>query len=143
MIEYVHGNIFDSPAQTIVNPVNCMGAMGAGLARQFKERYPSMFEKYKQCCLNNSLMPGKLLLHKAEDHWILNFPTKDDWRDKSRISYIEDGLRKFVETYEQRGITSIAFTKLGCGLGGLDWLQVKPIMEQYLNHLPITVYLYV
>lgn len=32
MIEYIEGNIFDSPAQVIVNTVNTVGVMGKGLA---------------------------------------------------------------------------------------------------------------
>lgn len=143
MVKYVHGNIFNSTAQTIVNPVNCVGAMGAGLARQFRDRYPDMYIKYREHCLSGLLKPGKLMLYKAEDHWILNFPTKNDWRDDSVIKYIEDGLQKFVDTYKQKGITSIAFPKIGCGLGGLDWSLMKLVVEKYLNDLPIEVFVYV
>lgn len=142
MIKYVHGNIFDSAAQTIVNPVNCVGAMGAGLARQFRERYPDMYAKYREHCLSGQLEPGKLMLYKAADHWILNFPTKNDWRDGSDIKYIESGLAKFVATYAAKNITSIAFPRIGCGLGGLDWNVVNAIMNQYLQDLPIEVYVY-
>ena len=143
MIKYVHGNIFESDAQTIVNPINCIGAMGAGLARQFRDRYPDMYAKYRRFCLDDLIKPGRLMLYKAEDFWILNFPTKFNWREPSHMSYIEDGLKKFAETYEQKGITSVAFTRLGCGLGGLDWNQVRPLMEKYLNNLPIEVLVYV
>lgn len=142
MIKYISGDIFKSTAQTIVNPINCMGAMGAGLARQFRDRYPDMYKKYQKYCLDNLIKPGVLMLYKAPDYWVLNFPTKFDWREKSHINYIEDGLKKFIETYESKGITSIAFSKLGCGLGGLDWIDVKPLMEKYLGNLPIDVLIY-
>lgn len=142
MIQYIKGDIFDSPAQTIVNPVNCKGVMGAGLAKQFKERYPYMYYTYRKACDANLLKPGKLMLHRAEDHWILNFPTKDDWRNTSEIRYIESGLQKFVQTYQAHGITSVAFPPLGCGLGGLDFSLVKLLFEKYLSSLPIDVYVY-
>lgn len=142
MIQYVQGNIFESSAQTIVNPVNCKGVMGAGLAKQFKERYPKMYQAYRNFCIAGLLKPSKLMLYKEQDHWILNFPTKNDWRDGSNIMYIESGLKKFVDTYASKGITSIAFPKIGCGLGGLDWSLVELVMKKYLDPLPIDVYVY-
>lgn len=139
MIEYIQGNIFNSKVQTIVNPVNTVGVMGAGLALEFKKRYPKMFQSYKRACNKGLLSVGKLMLCDESDYRILLFPTKTDWREPSRIEYIESGLKKFVETYESKNITSIAFPKLGCGKGGLDWQEVKPIMERYLGNLPIPI----
>ena len=135
-IVFKNGNLFHSKTQTLVNAVNCVGVMGRGIALQFKNRYPSMFNSYKNICRQNLLEPGKLQLYKAADHWILNFPTKIHWKDKSELSYIEEGLKKFVDTYEAKGITSVAFPKLGCANGGLDWnTQVKPLMIKYLSAL--------
>lgn len=142
MLNYVKGDIFDSPAQTIVNPVNTVGVMGKGLALSFKKRYPEMFESYRRACDKHLLTTGKLMLFRAQDHWILLFPTKEDWRNPSKLEWIEAGLRKFTETYAAKGITSVAFSKLGCGCGGLLWKDVKPVMEKYLEELPIAVYIY-
>lgn len=142
MIHYVSGNIFDSPAQTLVNPVNTVGVMGKGLALEFKKRYPRMFEEYKKKCDSGEFKPGQLMLWKGEDHWILNFPTKTDWRHQSDLGYIEDGMKEFTKKYSDYGITSVAFPKLGCGNGGLLWREVKPLMRDYLRDLPIDVYLY-
>lgn len=143
MIEYIEGNIFNSPAQVIVNTVNTVGVMGKGLALSFKKRYPKMFEAYKRACDKHQLTIGKLMLYYAPDHWILMFPTKENWRNPSKLEYLEAGLHKFVNTYAEKGITSIAFPKLGCGNGELLWSDVKPVMEKYLKQLPITVYIYV
>ncbi|MBE6987973.1 MAG: phosphatase [Ruminococcaceae bacterium] len=142
MIEYIEGDIFDSPAQVIVNTVNTVGVMGKGLALSFKKRYPDMFESYKRACEKRQLSIGKLMLHKEADHWILLFPTKENWRNPSKLEYIEKGLMKFVNIYAEKHITSIAFPKLGCGNGELDWTLVRPIMEKYLKPLPIDVYIY-
>ncbi len=142
MIEYIEGNIFDSPAQVIVNTVNTVGVMGKGIALEFKNRYPQMFEKYKIACEKHTLTIGKLMLVSAPDHMLLLFPTKENWRYPSRLSYIEQGLKRFCDNYAQRGITSIAFPKLGCGNGDLDWDEVRPLMEYYLKDLPIDVYIY-
>lgn len=133
-------NIFDANTQVIVNPVNLVGVMGAGLAKAMKARYPEMFQKYKKVCESGAFKEGQLQLCKQSDVWILNFPTKRHWEEASDISLIEKGLRTFVDTYEQKGITSITFPKLGCGLGGLDWeREVAPLMHQYLDDLPIQV----
>lgn len=142
MIKYMEGDIFDSPAQVIVNTVNTVGVMGKGLALSFKKRYPDMFESYKQACERHLLTIGTLMLHQEADHLILLFPTKENWRNPSKLEYIEKGLMKFVNNYAEKNITSIAFPKLGCGNGELDWNLVRPLMEKYLRHLPIDVYIY-
>lgn len=141
MVEFKKGNIFNSKSQTLVNPVNCKGVMGAGLALEMKKRYPAMFSTYKRICDKNMLIPGKLQLWKG-NKWILNFPTKDYWKDPSKIEYIEKGLDKFLETYKEKEITSIAFPKIGSGLGGLDWALVKSIMIKKLNNLNIKIEIY-
>lgn len=142
MIHYIKGNLFDSPAQVLVNTVNTVGVMGKGIAKEFKIRYPQMFDIYKQKCLNKEFNIGNLFYYKAEEKWILNFPTKADWRQPSRLSYIEEGLQKFRDTYIDVGVNSIAFPKLGCGNGGLEWKDVKLVMEKYLHDLPIDIYIY-
>lgn len=147
MIKYVDSiycDMFKTFAQTMVNPVNTVGVMGKGLALKFKNTYPKMFEEYKSSCRNGELKIGKLKLVKVQQNrYVLLFPTKEDWRNPSKLSYIESGLKEFCNTYEQLGITSIAFPKLGCGCGGLSWTDVKPLMQKYLNDLPIEIIIYV
>ncbi len=143
MFEYIEGNIFDSPAQVIVNTVNTVGVMGKGLALEFKKRYPEMFADYRAACEKRQFTMGKLMLWRAPDHWILMFPTKENWRNPSKLEYIERGLINFVNSYAEKNISSIAFPKLGCGNGELDWNDVRPLMEKYLKPLPIDVYIYV
>lgn len=142
MITYLEGDIFRSPAQVLVNTVNTVGVMGKGLALEFKNKYPEMFVKYKELCKNNSLSVGKLMLWYDSDYWLLQFPTKENWRNPSKIEYIEKGLATFVKRYSDYNISSIAFPKLGCGNGGLNWTEVKDVMEKYLSDLPISVYIY-
>jgi O-acetyl-ADP-ribose deacetylase (regulator of RNase III) len=146
-IEFVEGDIFESPAQTIVNTVNCNGAMGKGLALKFKKKYPKMYQEYKKACDQGLLKIGIILppYKASEQRWVLNFPTKDHWRFKSKIRYIEEGLVFFSENYKDWGITSIAFPRLGCQLGGLSWKDVEPLMVKYLANLPnlkVSVYSY-
>ena len=143
MILYVQGDLFQSPAQVLVNTVNTVGVMGKGVALQFKRHFPEMYAKYRELCEKGDFDVGSLWLYKTPNKWVLNFPTKRHWRQPSRIEYVESGIKKFVETYSSMGIHSIAFPPLGCGNGQLDFRsQVQPLMEKYLQPLPIEVFVY-
>ena len=145
-ITFHKGNIFNSKTQTIVNTINCVGVMGKGFALVFKLRYPKMFDKYKELCLSKMIGIGKLWLYKSEDtpQWVLNFPTKFHWKYPSKMEYLEAGLQKFVDSYKEKGITSIAFPLLGTHNGGLDKLEVLDLMYKYLEKcdIPIEIYEY-
>jgi O-acetyl-ADP-ribose deacetylase (regulator of RNase III) len=143
MLKYVTTNIFESPAQTLVNTVNTVGVMGKGIAADFKRRYPEMFRAYKGFCAKGQFDVGMLYLHRTAHKWVLNFPTKEHWRKPSKLEWIELGLKKFVDTYTAQGITSVSFPQLGCGNGGLAWDEVRLLMERYLLDLPIPVYVHV
>ena len=145
-IKIIKGNIFNTKAQTIVNTVNCVGVMGKGIALVFKLRYPNMFEQYQKYCSQHLISVGKLWLYKGESDqpWVLNFPTKTHWKLPSEYTYIEQGLQKFVDSYQEKGITSVAFPLLGANNGGLDGDKVIEIMKHYLSQcdIPVEIYLY-
>jgi O-acetyl-ADP-ribose deacetylase (regulator of RNase III) len=142
MITYLKGDIFNSPAQVITNAVNTEGIMGKGIALEFKNRYPGMFSIYKEKCEKGEFSVGKLILCREKGKTIMLFPTKTTWKKKSEISIIETGLKKFADNWDRMGISSVAFPKLGCGLGGLDWDVVHNLMEKYLRNIPIAIYIY-
>jgi len=143
VVTFVKGDMFKSPAQVLTNTVNCVGVMGAGLALEFKNRYPMMFEDYKTKCDQGAVKSGQPYLWEDDTAQILNFPTKRDWRNDSVFQDIEDGLKHLASSYPEMGIQSLAMPALGCGLGGLDWSDVKPLIEKYLGPLPdLDVYVY-
>ncbi len=135
MLKYYNGTVFNTNAKTLVNTVNCFGVMGAGIALEFKLRYPEMFKKYKEMCNNGEYKIGRPRLHKLDKIEILNFPTKNHWKAPSKMEWIEDGLEYFSHNYKRASITSIAFPKLGTNNGGLKWELVRPVMEKYFNEL--------
>lgn len=143
MITYLKGDLFSSPAKILVNAVNTVGVMGKGVALEFKKQYPEMFYRYKQLCEDHQLKTGNLFLWKKEKKWVLLFPTKEHWRNPSKLEYIEAGLRKFAENWDKLGADSFAFPRLGCGNGALNWDDVRPLMERYLKELPLQIYIYV
>lgn len=142
MIEYLDGTVFNAPVQSRVNTVNTVGFMGAGLALEFALRYPELLENYEKKCEQRKINIGKMDYFDIDDKTkIVNFPTKGHFKYPSRISWIEAGLKSFLETYKENGIDSVAFPRLGCANGGLDWAEVKPLMEKYLGLLDIPVYI--
>lgn len=147
----IKGNIFNSKMQTLVNTVNCVGVMGKGIAQVYKLRYPQLLEEYQKHCYSTNkderLVPGKLWIYKDKDSslpWVLNFPTKNHWKYPSKLEWIELGLQKFVDKYQEKGITSIAFPLLGTTCGGLDKHIVLPLMKEYLSrcNIPVEIYMY-
>ena len=141
-IEFIQGNIFDSKLQTLVAAVNTRGIAGAGIVLQFKHHFPGWFNDYLNKCKSGEIKIGSPALYKSTDQWVLNFPTKDDWRQPFKIEYISAGLKTFVDKYEEWGITSIALPALGSGLGGLPWPKVEKLMVNHLSKCKIPVHIY-
>ncbi len=144
MIIYTDGDLFESPAKVLVNTVNTRGVMGKGIALRFKQIYPEMFTRYRHQCERRHLTIGRLFLYKTPHKWILNFPTKEHWRQPSRPEYIEAGLKKFRAARARIGAASYAFPMLGCGNGELDFEeQVRPLMEHYLGNLSVSTRIHI
>ncbi len=135
MLKFVTGNIFESGADCLINTVNCEGFMGKGIAYQFKLRFPQNNLDYVEACKSGKLRIGTLHYYKEDGIWIVNFPTKNKWREKSKIDYIEKGLDLLIEFINEYKPKIIAIPPLGCGNGGLDWNVVKNIITDKLRNL--------
>ena len=136
MIRFTSGNILESEAEALVNTVNCVGVMGRGLALQFKNAFPENFDEYKHACDRGEVVLGKMFITEPKPpnvpNFIVNFPTKRHWKNKSRIDDIELGLVDLREEIDLRCIASIAIPPLGCGLGGLHWPVVRRLIVDVL-----------
>jgi O-acetyl-ADP-ribose deacetylase (regulator of RNase III) len=138
------GDLLGSNVQTLVNTVNCVGVMGKGIAYGFKCKYLDMFKEYKKLCDKKQIKMGQPYLYKVSDErWIINFPTKNHWKNSSKLSDIEDGLKYLAKNLKEWGVTSIAIPPLGCGNGGLNWDDVRPLIEKYLKPIGIKTEIYV
>jgi O-acetyl-ADP-ribose deacetylase (regulator of RNase III) len=147
MVQLTRGNILKADAEALVNTVNCVGFMGKGIALQFKKAYPDNFESYRKACAAGEVQPGRMhsfeIRSMLNPRYIINFPTKRDWRANSRYEDIASGLTALVAEVRRLKITSIAVPPLGCGLGGLDWNKVRPMIENAFVPLPgVCVLLY-
>lgn len=138
----VKGSLFDSSCSILVNTVNCVGAMGAGVALEARLRFPKMYNEYVALCKAREIQIGKLWLYREGPRGVLNFPTKDNWRNPTKEAYLHAGLERFMESYQAEGITSVAFPILGASNGGLDPARALSIMQSYLQHCNIPVEIY-
>ena len=146
MIELVHGNLLDAPAEALVNSVNTVGVMGKGLALQFKRAYPDNFVAFVAACKRGDVEIGAVFVHETgrlQPRWILNVPTKRHWRQPSRLDDVRRGVAALVSEVRARGIQSVAVPPLGCGAGGLSWSVVRPVIEAAFAPLEdVRVYVY-
>jgi len=141
MVIYQKGDIFHARTMALVNPVNCVGAMGAGLALAFAARYPEMETLYKQACKKKEVKIGTVFIYHTVDEYsqprfIINLPTKIHWKDNSRIEYIDLGLMALRKTIFVHHLSSVALPMLGCGLGKLNPSAVKERIEKRLGNIP-------
>ena len=139
MMKFLQGNLFDAPTEALVNTVNTVGVMGKGIALMFKEAFPDNFRAYGEAVKREEVRIGHMFV--TENHaldgpqWLINFPTKKHWRQPSRLEWIVTGLEDLRRVVEEKGIHSIALPPLGCGNGGLDWSDIRPVIERELGQL--------
>jgi O-acetyl-ADP-ribose deacetylase (regulator of RNase III) len=139
MIEYKTGDILAEDVEALVNTVNCVGFMGRGIALQFKKAWPENFRAYAAACRRHEVEPGRMFVFETgrltHPRYIVNFPTKRHWRGRSRMEDIEAGLVALSSEIRSRRIQSIAIPPLGAGLGGLEWAEIRPRIEDALSDL--------
>lgn len=146
MITVRRGDMFAEEVDALVNPVNCVGVMGAGLALEFKKRWPRYESAYANDCRMGRMCMTQPMLYP--DHWpsgcpvkLISFPTKNHWRDRSNLDDVGYGLDKLgtilrAHTFD---IRTVAIPALGCGLGGLPWTEVNNLIHQMLaSYVPDT-----
>jgi O-acetyl-ADP-ribose deacetylase (regulator of RNase III) len=143
-VQVRRGDLLADPAQALVNPVNCLGVMGAGLAAQFRRRWPAMYADYRATCQAGRLAPGRLHLWGMPDgRFVVNLPTKQDWRHESDLAHVSAGIDALRRWSDAQAISSLAIPALGCGLGGLPWPTVRALLIQAFDGAPgrvVTLY---
>jgi hypothetical protein len=160
-LSLIDGDMFFSRMQTLTVSVNTVGVMGKGLASRAKYQFPDVYVYYQDSCRTRKLQMGRPQLYKREvsieheladepstlqnnnaEKWFLLFPTKRHWRERADMRGIEEGLQWLTNSYAKEKIRSLAIPALGCGLGGLEWRDVGPLMCRYLKTFDIQVAIY-
>lgn len=133
------GNLLLAPVAALVNTVNTEGVMGKGLALQFRQAYELNYKLYRKACKEGQVRVGEMFVTETGEafgpRYIINFPTKRHWKEASRMEYITTGLEALKVVLREYGIESVALPPLGCGNGGLDWADVRPVIEDSLREL--------
>jgi O-acetyl-ADP-ribose deacetylase (regulator of RNase III) len=141
MVEYVTGNLLEADVDALVNTVNTKGVMGKGIALQFRRAFPENYEAYRAACDVGEVQLGRMFVvmtgHLGRPRLIINFPTKKHWKSRSRIADIEAGLVDLRRVLDEHDVESLALPPLGCGLGGLEWSDVRPRIEAALADAPV------
>lgn len=139
MMKFTQGNLLEAPAEALVNTVNTVGVMGKGIALMFKEAFPRNFRAYEDACEQKEISVGRMFVTETSSlegpRWIINFPTKQHWRQPSKLEWIVEGLNDLRRVIQDRNIRSIALPPLGAGNGGLDWSEVRPEVQRILGDL--------
>lgn len=140
MITFVRGDLFKTTCEAVVNPCNCVGVAGRGLSLHFKELAPKNYDTYRDLCQMRMLRPGTCAVVGTGElgpnvKYVINLPTKDHWKDPSKIEYIRSGVADLVSAMKNFSIKSVAVPPLGCGCGMLDWNQVKSVIIEGLEYL--------
>jgi O-acetyl-ADP-ribose deacetylase (regulator of RNase III) len=139
MIAFRQGNLLEADVEAVVNTVNTVGVMGRGIALMFKERFPENYRTYQAACKAREVRTGQMFVTASDElqgpRWIINFPTKEHWKAPTRIEWVKSGLADLVRVIQEKGIRSIALPPLGCGNGGLQWSDVRPLIVSALSRL--------
>jgi O-acetyl-ADP-ribose deacetylase (regulator of RNase III) len=137
MLRFTKGNLLEAPVEALVNAVNTVGVMGRGIALMFKERFPENFRAYAKACMAGEVRVGRVFVCEETEaggpRWIINFPSKEHWRNPTKLEWVVSGLEALKKVIREKGIRSVAVPPLGCGNGGLDWDVVRPVMVKALG----------
>lgn len=146
MITYCQGNLLDADVDALVNAVNTVGVMGKGIALAFKQRFPANYQAYAAACQRGEVQTGRMFITDTQallgPRWIVNFPTKQHWRDPSGVEWVRSGLQDLRRFLLDEDVQSVALPALGAGLGGLSWQTVRAEIEAALADLPVDIHVY-
>ena len=143
MIQFIErGDIFNiKDVNSYAHGCNCAGAMGKGIALQFKNKYPKVYSEYRAMCKDGLFNPGDVFDYNYGNGHIYNLGTQVSWKTKARLEYIENSVGRMLELAASDNVTKIALPAIGAGLGGLNWNDVKEILNRVsVNYPDIELY---
>ena len=143
-----NSDITESQASCIISAANCVGVMGGGVAKAIKDKFPWCYDPYKIACKEGVLKPGAIFVVKLnvfpEKKYpqIIHLSTKDHWKGHSQLEWVDSGCQELRKYIEANQIESIAIPRLGCGLGGLVWDDVRPTMERNFADMDCKIFVH-
>lgn len=136
-IEFVRGDLLeDDSLEAIAHGCNCAGAMGAGIAKDIRERWPAMFREYKRRCLAGQFTLGDVFVWTDNGRVVFNLGTQATWRTRASLPALETSVERMLVECEERGIHRVGLPRIGAGLGGLEWQTVKSVLIARASRAP-------
>ena len=127
------GDLFSTECPALGHGVNTVGSMGAGIAVEFRRRWPAMYDAYRAECRSGRLQPGGIFVWQAADRLIVNLATQRGvGRGAARLEWVRQAARATA----QLSVAGLALPRIGAGLGGLRWADVRAILDEELAPLP-------
>jgi O-acetyl-ADP-ribose deacetylase (regulator of RNase III) len=123
------GDLFTTTADGIAHGINTAGVMGSGIAPYFKRRYDGMFDAYRVLCLNGHLHGGETFIWQAPEVTVYNIASQEEPGRNASLPFLEQGVRAALIHADAHGVKTIALPRIGCGIGGLDWADVEPVLR--------------
>ena len=143
MLTEIHGDLFSTDIKVMCHGANTVGLMGAGIAKEFKIRFPKMFVEYQKLCRSGQFILGECFFYETIDgRFIGNLATQDNVGPCASFDGIARSLQKLFKECLARGQTSVAMPRIGCGIGGLNWTDVRNLIEKISNQFNMNVVVY-
>ena len=128
------------PIPALAHGVNCKGRMGKGFALQVRQGWPSMYERYQHMCQVGLLAPGGFMAWQSpRGGWLWNLASQDSVGASARIEWVEQSVRSMAEHAQSMGIDQVASVRIGCGIGGLEWDEVREVLQGIDSELELIV----
>lgn len=141
--EFITGDLFSYPdLEALGHGCNCAGAMGKGIALEFKRRYPTMYSKYRSLCKAENFNLGDVFFWEKDDEKVFNLGTQQTWKTGAKLKAIETAVTRMLEIATEAGISKIGIPRIGAGLGGLKWEDVRAVLERIGNKSEITLVIF-
>lgn len=145
-IEYRTGDLFqaaEGDADALAHGCNCAGAMGRGIAVEFKRRWPEMYEEYRRQCKDGRFnLGGVLPWGTPEGLVVYNLGTQAHWRTRAQLTAVGSAVSAMLDHATANGIRRIAMPRIAAGLGGLDWADVEQVINDALKGTDIRITVY-
>jgi O-acetyl-ADP-ribose deacetylase (regulator of RNase III) len=127
-IRVQEGDLFDSGLPALAHGCNAQGVMGAGIAAQFRSRYPEMYREYRKWCHETLPSLGDVFVWTGDDVTIFNLITQVDPGPEARSEAVAMAVANMLDYAEAAGIPEIGLPWIGCGIGGLKISVVRNIL---------------
>ena len=149
MLYEVSGDILLTKAQAIAHGIAPNDPFDKGLALALRKQWPAMVKDFRHYAHQTHPKPGNIWVWSGVGGIrIYNLLTQEGEHEhkakpgQATLSNINHCLRQLRLALNEGEVNSLALPKLATGVGGLQWTDVYPIIQKYLDDISIPIYIY-